>query len=259
MFKFALAAVLAFAPLQALAQNAPVSYGQTATLSIDTAGESVALHNPGATALPALIVFNDGASELFWTLGAGSAAALVASSTPLAPYQSVCVAPGGADTIAGIVASGATSLHATYASGCDPSALPSRGAVATPAAAVLAQGKYTAVAGGTPATLTGAQMAGANQVNVDMTATLGGAGTLNTAAATAIVAAIPSAAVGQTYVLRITNRSGANFAWTLTAGAGVTVTGTATINQTTFREFLVTLTSLTAVAIQATGVTGTAS
>jgi hypothetical protein len=258
MTKLAFALVLALAAAPAAAQ-APQSYGQTVTLAVDSGGESVALRNPGAAGLPALIVFNDGAQELFWATGLGSAAAAVASSTPLAPYTSVCVAPGNADTIAGITASGATSLHAIAASACDPSMLPSRGAVATPAAALLPAGKYSAVAGNTPATLTGAQMAGASLVDIDMTAVLAGAGTLNTASAAAIVAAIPSPFVGQTYLLKVANTSSGAFAWTLTAGAGVTVTGTATINQATFREFLVTLTSLTAVAIQATGVTGTAS
>jgi hypothetical protein len=116
--------------------------------------------------------------------------------------------------------------------------------------------QYTAIATNTPATLTGAQMAGASDVTINMTATLGGAGTLNSATAVQIVAAIPYAQPGFSYNLRIINSSGANFAWTLTTATGITLNGTMTIAQNTFRDFYVTVTSLTAVAIQSIG-TGT--
>lgn len=116
--------------------------------------------------------------------------------------------------------------------------------------------QYTAVAGDTPKTLTGAQIAGAADVVVNMTGALGGAGTLTTPTAALLVAAIPGARAGMTYRLRIINSSSANFAWTLTAGSGVTLTGTMSIAQNTWRDFYVTLTSLTAVGVQNIG-TGT--
>lgn len=118
------------------------------------------------------------------------------------------------------------------------------------------QTQYTAVSGNTPATLTGAQEAGSPDVTINMTAALGGAGTLNSATAAQIVAATPNAYAGYTYRLRIINSSSGNFAWTLTTATGITLSGTMTIAQNTFRDFYVTLTSLTAVTIQSVG-TGT--
>lgn len=66
--------------------------------------------------------------------------------------------------------------------------------------------------------------------------------------AAAIVAAIPNAFVGQSFILRIKN--GVNFAETLAAGTGVTLTaGTAITPPSSISYYLVTLTSLTAVTI----------
>jgi hypothetical protein len=110
--------------------------------------------------------------------------------------------------------------------------------------------QYSIVATNTPATLTGAQMAGGADVTIDMTAALAGAGTLNSATAAQIVAAIPNAQPGFSYNLRIINNSSGAFAWTLTTAAGITLNGTMTIAQASFRDFYVTLTSLTAVTIQ---------
>jgi hypothetical protein len=123
----------------------------------------------------------------------------------------------------------------------------------------LPNDQYSAVAGNTPLTLTGPQYAGALDVTVQLTAALAGAGTVTTPTAVAIVAAIANPTIGETYKLRIVNTSSGAFAWTQAAGTGVTLTGTQTIAQNTWRDFLVTLTSLTAVAVQATGATGTAS
>lgn len=120
----------------------------------------------------------------------------------------------------------------------------------------LPETQYTAVAGNTPATLTGAQAAGAADVTVNMTAVLAGAGTLNVPTAVQIVAAISGARAGMTYRLRIINSSTGAFSWTVTTASGVTLAGTMTIAQNTWRDFYVTLTSLTAVAIQSIG-TGT--
>lgn len=118
------------------------------------------------------------------------------------------------------------------------------------AANLVALTQYNAIATNTPATLTGAQIAGAADVTIDMTAALAGAGALNTPTAAQIVAAIPNAQPGFAYNLRIINNSSGAFAWTLTAGSGVTLNGTMTIAQNAFRDFYVAVTSLTAVAIQ---------
>lgn len=108
------------------------------------------------------------------------------------------------------------------------------------------------------ATATGAQVAGAEHCVLNLTGTLAAGHNLTTPTAAQIVAAIPNAVVGQTYRLRIINSSSGAFSWTVVAGTGVTLTGTATVAQNTWREWIVTLTTLTAVAMQAVG-TGTQS
>lgn len=153
-----------------------------------------------------------------------------------------------------------TTPQAAAASSGTPNVLDQQVPVSQLAAALGATGggpaKFAAVSTNTPATLTGAQMAGADVVVVQMTAALAGAGTLNTDTAANIYAAIPNPIIGASYILRIINSSSGNFAWTLTGGTGVTITGTATIAQNTTRDFVVTITSATAVAIRTIG-TGT--
>lgn len=62
-----------------------------------------------------------------------------------------------------------------------------------------------------------------------------------------IVAAIPGAVVGQTFPLFIANMNSS--VMTLTAGNGVTLTGTATIAQATVRAFMGTVTGSNAVTL----------
>lgn len=94
------------------------------------------------------------------------------------------------------------------------------------------------------------------EVVLALTGTLTAGATLTTDTAANILAALPNYYIGQTYTLRIINESGGAFSWTVAGGTGVTVTGTATIAQNTWREFQVTVTSNTAVALQSVG-TGT--
>ena len=98
-------------------------------------------------------------------------------------------------------------------------------------------------------TLTGAQIAGANDVTLSLTGALTSAQALTLPTPQQIVAAIPGAAVGQSYKLRIINQSSGAFAWTVTANGASTLTGggSATIAQNTWRDYVVTLTSLTSV------------
>ncbi len=117
----------------------------------------------------------------------------------------------------------------------------------------LAEGKYGAATNTTAFTATGAQVAGANSVILNCTGALGSGQALTLPTAADLVAAIPNAIVGQTYRLRIQNTSSGNFAWTVTTNTGLTLTGTMTVAQNTYRDFLVTLTSLTAVAVQSLG------
>lgn len=106
----------------------------------------------------------------------------------------------------------------------------------------------------TAANLTG----GAVGVTLAMTGALTAGETATTDTAASIIAAIPQAQryVGFTYSLTVLNESSGNFAWTLAAGAGVTITGTETVADNTWREFLVTIASATTVTMQSVG-TGT--
>lgn len=102
-------------------------------------------------------------------------------------------------------------------------------------------------------TVAGAKVAGAGINVLNLTGGLGAGKAITLPTAANFVAAIPNAYVGQKFYLRIANTSSGNFAWTVTTNTGLTLTGTMTIAQNTFREFVVTLTSLTAVAIQSLG------
>lgn len=106
-------------------------------------------------------------------------------------------------------------------------------------------------------TATGAQVAGGKDVTLRLTGVLASGQNITLPTAAAIVAAIPGATVGMSYPLRIINTSGGAFSWTVVTNTGLTLTGTLTIAQNTFRDFYVTLTSLTAVTVTARGV-GTA-
>ncbi|SRR6266516_1604474 len=100
---------------------------------------------------------------------------------------------------------------------------------------------------------TAAQTAGTNFVTLDLAGTLGAGANITTPSAIDLLAAVPNGFVGQSYRLRIRNTSSANFAWTLVGGTGVTITGTATIAQNKYRDFVVTFTGPTTVTIQNIG------
>ncbi len=104
-------------------------------------------------------------------------------------------------------------------------------------------------------TLTGANISGANQkVALNLTGTLGGGANAQLPTVANLVAAIPNAAAGQSYELRVINSSSANFAWAVTTNTGWTLNGTMTaITQNTWRDFLVTLTSTSAAVLQTVG------
>lgn len=91
-----------------------------------------------------------------------------------------------------------------------------------------------------------------------MTGTLTGGATATTDTAANIIAAIPQAQryVGFTYKLRVINQSSGAFSWTVAGGTGVTVNGTKTIAQATWREFMVSIATATTITMQSIG-TGT--
>ena len=106
----------------------------------------------------------------------------------------------------------------------------------------------------TTATLTAANITGGSaEVILNMTGTLGAGVALTLPTVADLVRAIADAAVNQTYRLRIWNGGAGAFAWTVTTNTGWTLTGTMTVAQNTYREFLVTLTSKTTATLQSLG------
>lgn len=133
---------------------------------------------------------------------------------------------------------------------------------ATAAGAWTAQGDaassaaYNTAANTTAFTLTGAQIAGGTAtVDLTLTGTLGSGQALTLPTVAATLAALQTVAVGTSIRLRIINLSSGAFAWTVTTNAGSgtwTLTGTMTIAQNTAREFVLTVTSVTAGSLTAT-------
>jgi hypothetical protein len=105
-------------------------------------------------------------------------------------------------------------------------------------------------------TLTAANISGGTTENdLAMTGSLtaGANATLPTVAA--LYAALPAAlqVPGATYKLRLLNESSGAFAWTVLTNTGWTLSGTMTIAQTTYRDFIVTIVSATAATLQDIG------
>lgn len=145
-----------------------------------------------------------------------------------------------------------------YATGTQIATLSTAAAVAAIIAAYgsvlnLPNGQYAANSATAGFTATGAEVAGARHCTLDLTGVLAGAANVQMPTAVALVAAIPNAKAGETYVLRVENNSTGAFTWTLTVNTGLTINGTITVAQNTWREFLVTMTSLTVVVLQNIG------
>lgn len=110
---------------------------------------------------------------------------------------------------------------------------------------------FNSAANTTSFTATGAQVSGgAGTVDLALTGTLAGAQNVTMPTVAALVSALQAPMPGMSYRLRITNQSGGAFAWTVLTNTGWTLTGTMTIAQNTWREFVVTLNSLTAATLQ---------
>jgi len=112
----------------------------------------------------------------------------------------------------------------------------------------------TATAG---ATLTAANILGGTvEVYLALTGTLAGAANAQLPTVASMVTAAPDLSNGDSYSLRIINESAGAYTWTVTTNTGWTLTGTMTIAQNTWRDFVVTMTSATTATLQAVG-TGT--
>lgn len=94
-------------------------------------------------------------------------------------------------------------------------------------------------------TLTAGNITGAvSAVDLAMTGALGGVANAQLPTVAAMLAALHAPTVGTSYRLRITNRSSGAFAWTVTTNTGWTLSGTMSINQNTWREFVVQVTGV---------------
>lgn len=114
---------------------------------------------------------------------------------------------------------------------------------------IVQNAKYST--GTTTTTFAAGQLTGSAVTVYDSTATT--PGSIATRTAAEMFADIPGAVAGGTYVLAVRNSSGSANTMTITAGTGVTLTGTMTIAQSTTRVFVVTITSATAITIQSIG------
>lgn len=89
---------------------------------------------------------------------------------------------------------------------------------------------------------------GPDEVVNDNTGTLAGAANLTLPTAAAILAAMPNAYVGETFKFRVKNSSGGAFAYTVLTNTGLTLTGTMTVAQNTYRDLYFTVTGIGAAA-----------
>jgi hypothetical protein len=105
--------------------------------------------------------------------------------------------------------------------------------------------------GTTTTTFAAGQLSGSKFVVY--TNTQGTPGSIATRTATEMFGDDATAVAGNSYVLRIVNGQGSG-TLTVTAGDGVTLTGTMTIAANTYRDFIVTYTTATALVIQNIGI-----
>lgn len=95
------------------------------------------------------------------------------------------------------------------------------------------------------------QLTGADFCVLQNTGAVPGAQTVRTAAQ--MFADIPGCYVGYSAMFRIVNTGAGTYTLTADAGATVTISGTATIAQNVFRDYVLTFTSATAATIQSVG------
>lgn len=124
----------------------------------------------------------------------------------------------------------------------------------------LPQTNVQSAANTTGFTATGNQVAGAQDNVLLLTGTLGAGAALTLPTAANLLAALPAniqaAPIGTSFMLRIINASSGAFAWTVTTNTGWTLSGTMTVAQNTWRDFIATVTAVGAITLQSIG-TGT--
>jgi len=112
---------------------------------------------------------------------------------------------------------------------------------------------YNASASAVSFTASGAQVSGGSaMVVLDLTGNPAGAANVTLPTVAALVAAMQNPVPGDSFLLRIKNSANSG-TWTVVTDTGWTLTGTVTVATATFRDFVVTLTSLTAAVLQNVG------
>ena len=94
---------------------------------------------------------------------------------------------------------------------------------------------------------------GAVEAVLELKGTLAAAANITTPNAATLFQSISNCIVGQTFKFRVVNSSTGAYTWTVVAGTGGTVVGTATVPQNTWREYLVTFTSPSTATYQSLG------
>lgn len=121
---------------------------------------------------------------------------------------------------------------------------------------------YNAATNTAAVTAAANQISGAAQCFLNMTGALAAAANLQLPTVAQLLAGLPTVVqqnpVGISWQLRIINSSTGAFAWTVTTNTGWTLGGSMGVAQNTFRDFIITITSLTTASIQSVG-TGTQS
>ena len=105
---------------------------------------------------------------------------------------------------------------------------------------------YNAAANTTGFTATQSQIMGAEATVLELTGTIGAGQALTLPTVATLLATLTpqQAVVGSTIVLRIGRGATGAFNWTVTTNTGWTLAGTQTIAQSTFRDFIMTITSV---------------
>jgi hypothetical protein len=112
---------------------------------------------------------------------------------------------------------------------------------------------YNVSASAVTFTATGAQITGGSAfVELDLTGNPAGAANVQLPTVAQLLTAIVGPAPGDTYVLRVKNTAN-SAAWTVTTNTGWTVNGTAAIQTATWRDFIVTINTLTTCTLQNLG------
>jgi hypothetical protein len=218
--------------------------------SISAAGSSQATATALIAALNNVTTVASGTGVNLPTSSAGLS--IVVQNSGINPLQ-IYPAQGASDTINGIAAAtGISILPGTVANfNCTTA-----GAwVVQPGS--TKQSAYNTNAATSATTLTAANITGGvATVDLNMTGALGAGANATLPTVGAMAVALHTPTVGSSFRLRIINSSSGAFSWTVVTNTGWTLNGTMTIAQNTWREFVVTLTSLTAATLQSVA-TGT--